>query len=97
MITKGRPDPAQKGRVAYALEGREFLVRHFVVRTTTPDNPFAPHRHEQQEIWFIIEGRGLFVDECGEHAVEAGDLITIDSGRLHGLRTEDTVRWICAG
>jgi mannose-6-phosphate isomerase-like protein (cupin superfamily) len=97
VVIRGRADPAQKGRVVYALGGRELLMRHFVVRTTTPDNPFVPHRHQKEEIWFIVEGEGLFIDETGEHAVAAGDLIAIDSGALHGLRADGAVRWICAG
>ena len=97
MIIKGRVDPEQAGRVVYPLDGREIVMRHFVERTTTPGNPFKPHRHEKQEVWFIVEGQGLFVDDAGEHEVTAGDLIFIESGALHGLRTGAAVRWICAG
>lgn len=97
MIIKGRPDPAHKGRFVYPFDGRQLLVRHFVLRTTTRDNPFVAHRHEQEEIWFMVEGEGVFVDDAGEHAVSAGDLIYIESGALHGLRAEAAVRWVCAG
>ncbi len=97
MIIKGKADSSQPGRVAYPMEGRELLVRHFVVRRTTPANPFAPHRHEQAEMWFIVEGRGVLIEDAGERTVETGDLIAVESGALHGLRTEGEVRWICMG
>ncbi len=97
MVIKGMADARQEGRVVYPLEGREILVRHFVVRSTTPANPFDPHRHEQPEMWFIVAGSGILVEDGGERAVTAGDLIAIASGALHGLRTEGEVRWICMG
>ncbi len=97
MIVKGKVDTSQRGRVVYPLGGRELAVGHFVVRLTTPENPFEPHRHEKEEMWFILEGRGTFVDDAGARPVESGDLITIESGALHGLRTDGEVRWICMG
>jgi mannose-6-phosphate isomerase-like protein (cupin superfamily) len=97
MIVKGKADSSQANRVVYPLDGRELLVRHFVVRRTTPASPFAAHRHENAEIWFIVEGRGVLVEDDGERPVEAGDLIAIESGALHGLRTDGEVRWICMG
>src|SRR5512146_1365889 len=97
MVIRGKVDASQPGRVVYPLDGRRLELRHFVVRRTTRSNPFAPHRHEQAEMWFVVEGRGVLVEDDGERAVEAGDLITIESGALHGLRTDGEVRWICMG
>lgn len=97
MIIKGKADADQKGRVVYPLDGRELQVRHFVVRRTTRDQPFTPHRHEQAEIWFLVEGDGILTEDAGDRPVSAGDLIFIESGALHGLRTAREVRWICMG
>ena len=97
MIIKGQVDPAQTGRTVYPLEGRELAVRHFVVRRTTPGNPFKPHRHEKEEIWFVVEGEGVLTRDQGETAVKAGDMVYIESNALHGLRTAGEIRWICMG
>ena len=98
MVIKGVNDESVQGRVFYPLgEDLDLTVNHFVVRTTTPDNPFEPHEHEESELWFILEGRGEL--ELGEevHAVGAGDLVRLDPWVRHGLRTASQIRWVCLG
>ena len=74
-----------------------MVCRHFVVRVTTPDNPFKPHKHEQREIWFIIDGEALLSLDGTDHRVETGDLIELEPWVEHGLRTTGRVEWICLG
>jgi mannose-6-phosphate isomerase-like protein (cupin superfamily) len=97
MIIKRSAIPTKNGRTPYELEGREIMVRHFVTRVTTPDNPFKPHEHENAELWFIIEGSALVELDGMEYEVEGGGLIVIDPWVPHGLRTESQVTWICIG
>lgn len=97
MVVKGQPDTGERGRTFYPLEGFAATVSHFVVRRTTPANPFVPHRHAQREMWYIMEGNGLLWEDGREHAVGAGDLVLIASQCEHGLRTESTLTWICLG
>ena len=97
MILKANAIPTKNGRRPYDLEGRELLVHHFVTRATTPENPFAPHKHAVPELWYIIEGEGLVEIDGVEHPVEAGDLIALDPWVEHGLRTTSKVTWICLG
>ena len=70
---------------------------HFVIRTTRPQNPFLPHKHEGTEMWFILEGEAILSLDGQDHPVAAGDLIQLKPWSEHGLRTESHVRWICMG
>jgi mannose-6-phosphate isomerase-like protein (cupin superfamily) len=97
MIIKASTIQTKNGRTPYELQGREITVRHFVTRVTTPDTPFKPHKHENAELWFIMEGHALVELDGTEHPVADGDLIVIDPGVSHGLRTESRVTWICIG
>ena len=97
MIIKGRSLHEENGRKPYPLVSQEVTVNHFVIRVTTPDNPFEPHEHEQQELWFILEGEAILSLDGVAHVVEAGDLIELAPWVEHGLRTEDRVTWICIG
>jgi quercetin dioxygenase-like cupin family protein len=97
MILRGSELPEKNGRKPYELEGREVLVKHFVIRVTTPENPFKPHKHEQAELWYVIDGQALVSLDGQEQAVQGGDLIVIDSQVEHGLRTDSQATWICLG
>ena len=97
MVIKGSEIQEQKGRKPYPLDGRQVLIEHLVVRTTTPSNPFEPHKHARRELWYIIEGQALVSLDGHEHAVEGQDLIVIDPWVEHGLRTEGQATWICLG
>lgn len=52
-IIKGGSIEMLKGRRAHDLGERDISTKHFVVRITTPENPFKPHKHVQSELWFI--------------------------------------------
>lgn len=98
MIVRSRDIPvSDTGRKPYPLEGREVMVKHFVTRITHPDNPFGPHKHEQPELWYVIDGQAWVKLGDQEHAAEAGDLVIIDPWVEHGLRTESQATWICLG
>ncbi len=97
MIVRGDEIEVKNGRRPYDLGGRQAMVRHFVTRVTTPDNPFKPHRHEQPEFWYIIEGEACVSLDGADHAVHGGDLVLIDPWIEHGLRTESQATWICLG
>ena len=97
MIIKGRVDPSQASRTAYPLEGFSVATDHFVVRETTPENPFKPHRHKEPELWYVIEGEGVVSLNGQDHPVTTGDLIRLDPWVEHGLSTGGSLRWICMG
>ena len=97
MIIKGVGDSSRPGRTAYPLDGFSVPTDHFVIRETTPETPFDPHRHENAELWFIVDGRATVSLDGKDHAVETGDLIRLDPWVTHGLSTTGKVRWICIG
>jgi quercetin dioxygenase-like cupin family protein len=97
MIIRGSEIQAHKGRKPYELGGQQVVAKHFVARTTTPDNPFEPHRHEQPELWYILEGQAMVRLGEDEQVVSGGDLIVIEPWVDHGLRTADRAVWICLG
>ena len=95
MVIKGSELPCENGRRPYPLPESGVPLEHFVMRVTTPDNPFTPHKHEQAELWYVARGEGLLYLDGTEQAVREGDLIVLTSGVEHGLRTETEVTWIC--
>lgn len=97
MIIHGNQIPDADGRRPYPLDVTNVVASHFVERTTLPENPFGPHAHAQPELWYILEGEGLVRLGEAEHAVTAGDLITIPGQIVHGLQTTSRVRWLCLG
>jgi quercetin dioxygenase-like cupin family protein len=97
MIIKGKTFPENQFRKVYELDGEKIKVKHFVVRTTLPENPFVPHKHEQEELWYIIEGRAVYTEDGLKHDVGAGDLIQIKPWVEHGMQTDSKVVWICLG
>jgi quercetin dioxygenase-like cupin family protein len=97
VITRGSELEEKNGRVDYPLTSKEIAGRHFAVWTTTPANPFGPHKHKQRELWFILEGQATVSLDGQESAVQGGDMIQLDPWVEHGLRTETRARWICMG
>ena len=97
MIIKRKTLTEENGRTPYPLASQEMVLKHFVVRVTTPDNPFERHKHEQREAWFIIDGEAMVSLDGIDHIVEKGDLIELAPWVEHGLRTDTEVTWICLG
>jgi mannose-6-phosphate isomerase-like protein (cupin superfamily) len=97
MIVRGQAIAEVNGRREYGVKPLQGKLRHFVVRLTSPDNPFAPHKHDGSELWYILEGEAIVALDGDESVVEAGDLILLSPWTTHGLRTETSVRWICLG
>lgn len=97
MIIRGSEIETKDGRKPYPLAGQEIVTKHFVIRETTPDTPFRPHRHEQPELWFILEGEAIVSLDGRDHTVYKGDLIVLAPHVEHGLRVERDATWICLG
>jgi mannose-6-phosphate isomerase-like protein (cupin superfamily) len=98
MIIRGSElAEGKNGLKLYPLTSDEIAGQHFGTWVTTPETPFGPHRHEQRELWFIMEGRAVISLDGQELTVEVGDLIELPPWVEHGLRTDGQVRWICMG
>ena len=97
MIFRGRDCQFVEGRKHYPIEECQESIRHFVCRTTTPDSPFGPHKHEGEEFWYILSGRAVVSIDGEETEVEPGDLVVLASGTEHGLRSDSEAVWLCFG
>lgn len=97
MIIQGNQIEVKNGRRPYDLGGRQIVTGHFVVRDTTPANPFGPHKHEKPELWYVISGQATVTLDGILHDVVSGDLIVIDPWIEHGLHTDVQATWICLG
>jgi mannose-6-phosphate isomerase-like protein (cupin superfamily) len=47
------------------------------------------HYHEPEQIYYILEGKGIMTIDDDESIVQAGDCIFIPSQSKHGLRNND--------
>lgn len=97
MIIKGSALQEVNYRTDYGVGRLQDKIGHFVVRVTTPANPFGPHKHDGVEFWYILEGQGTVSIDGQESAVEPGDLVVLLPWTNHGLTTQSRVRWICLG
>ncbi len=97
MILRAADIAEVAGRRPYDLGGRPISVGHFVTRVTAPETPFGPHRHEQRELWFVLEGSGVVSLDGTDHPVSPRDLVVIDPWVEHGLRSDSQISWICLG
>ncbi len=59
-----------------------------VVEIPGDGGSLRPHRHEQPEIYFIVDGTGLLTIDGTETIVSSGSAAFIPSNALHGLRNE---------
>jgi mannose-6-phosphate isomerase-like protein (cupin superfamily) len=97
MLISKKDDSENFGRTVYDICAENVRAKHFVVRKATKDHPFKPHKHEQEELWFILEGNAVAFEDGKEYAVAKGDLIHTASWVEHGLTTESEVSFICLG
>lgn len=65
------------------------------VKLSVPTPPNEQTPHEQDEIYFIIRGRGVLVHEGKRDAFEAGDLLFVAAGVEHHYEhfTNDLALW----
>lgn len=97
MIIKGSCLKPTRNRLDYHIAEIQEQLKHFVVWTTTPENPFKPHKHEGAEFWYILEGEAIVILDGQDYPVEAGDLVYLAPWSEHGLRATTSARWICLG
>lgn len=82
---------------------KEILVSNmFVVAIDVlpPGTSIAVHDHPaEEEIYFILEGRGIVTESGEEREVGPGDMVLTQPGGSHGLRnhTREPLRMIAFG
>lgn len=69
----------------------------FYMNELMPDSEIGFHQHVgNEEIYFILSGKGLVNDNGKEDYVEAGDMVFTQSGEYHGMKNigEDKLKFI---
>ena len=63
-----------------------------------PDGLQRPHRHEPEQIYYIIDGTGPMSVENETWEVKDGDCVLVPGGSVHSLRNtgETTLRYFSA-
>jgi mannose-6-phosphate isomerase-like protein (cupin superfamily) len=61
-------------------------LQGFYVNELEPGGEIGYHMHEgDEEIYYILEGSGIILDNGKESSIEKGDLIYTKSGESHGM------------
>ena len=90
-------EPRADGVISYPIKEHQDVLKHIAYRRTTPDNPFGPHEHEGDELWYIIKGKAAVNIGGKETEVQDNDLIVCSSGVSHGMTSDGEVYWLCIG
>jgi mannose-6-phosphate isomerase-like protein (cupin superfamily) len=90
-------EPRADGVISYPVKEHQNIVKHVACRLTTPDNPFRPHEHEGDELWYIIKGEAVVNIGGKLTEVEDNDLIVCPSVVSHGMTSNGEVYWLCIG
>ena len=51
-----------------------------------PGSELSPHRHDPQEVYYVIEGRAEIYRDGAWGPLERGDVAYIPGGAVHGVR-----------
>lgn len=87
----------QDGSVGYPIKDHQKLLKHIAYRKVTADNPFGPHEHDGDEVWFIIRGKAKVNIGGVITEVEDNDVIICPSNVSHGMTSDEEVIWLCIG
>lgn len=56
-----------------------------------PGSTIGYHKHsDNEEVYFILSGQGLYTEEDEELSVETGDVLLCRQGKSHGIRNTGT-------
>ena len=75
------PVPGWKGRVR---QGQRLTLTSYEISAGAPD--VHEHRHLQEEVWTVIEGRLVVCIEGREHELGPGEFAIVDPYASHWVR-----------
>lgn len=84
--------PGARGeRFRQVLAHGSMSVEVYAPRGTDPQQP-----HAQDELYFVVSGRGMFRNGSEHHAVGPGDCLFVPAGREHRFEefSNDFVTWV---
>jgi len=80
---KGDPEGFVKSYINEAIEAKKLKIHLSVVGPHR--RPHEPHRHDEEEVFFIIEGEGKVIVDEKEFRVSPMSAVFIPPGSLHGI------------
>jgi quercetin dioxygenase-like cupin family protein len=80
-------------RIRKKLLGSEQLISEFVCYEPGQSTPAHPHP-KQDELFFVIEGRGTFIIDGEEVPVEESNLILVPARVKHGISADKDSRLV---
>ncbi len=94
-----RRDGEKAGTISHLLSTKQMhnKGRLFAKITLEPGAKVALHTHHNDfEVFYIVAGTGLVVDNHTEQQVKAGDMIFTDDGENHSIenRGEDILEYL---
>lgn len=73
-------------RIAEGVENLGPKVKTYAKITVPAGTAMAYHKHEGDfEIYYIVEGEGLYNDNGTEYPVKVGDVVRCADGECHGI------------
>ena len=84
--------PLEPGRLSSLV----FEHGTLEVRFYAPDGVDTQTPHTRDEIYVVVRGSGLLVDDEGRRALNTGDCVFVPAGRKHRFEdfTEDFAVWV---
>jgi mannose-6-phosphate isomerase-like protein (cupin superfamily) len=85
------PDEPQAVRVHYAIRHGTMRAGVYAPRGVDPQGP-----HDQDEIYIVAAGSGVFMKSGERKPFAAGDLLFVEAGAEHRFEdfTDDFVAWV---
>jgi mannose-6-phosphate isomerase-like protein (cupin superfamily) len=90
-ILDSLPEGPDGGRVSYAIRHGTMRAGIYAPRTEDPQGP-----HDQDELYIVASGAGVFMKAGERRPFAAGDLIFVEAGVAHRFEDfgEDFAAWV---
>jgi len=91
QVTSLLPPPQARPRSAAVYQHGSLLLKLFAPVQSDTQQP-----HTQDELYFVAQGRGWFVNGETRHAVQPGDALFVPAGVAHRFEdfSDDLTVWV---
>ena len=88
--------PGPSGEHAVSLLRHGTLNAMLSLGRFAPRGPRESSAHDQDEVYVVVRGRGVFVHGGAREAFDAGDLLFVAAGTAHRFEdfSDDLVVWV---
>ena len=85
------PAPEARPRSAAVYQHGSLLLKLF-----SPVQSDTQQPHTQDEVYFVVQGRGWFVNGEARHAIQPGDALFVPAGVVHRFEdfSDDLMLWV---